>query len=140
MRSRKPFLFIDCEIIINTFQCFDIHSRQDLKKSQFCFNPISVTLFLYRCNELRSIYKLRKTILMRRILHREYHWTLRDLSVDNSSTAKNVKHFLIIKILSTALQIWFKFMEAMVIKLQVYHLNQYIWFLLSFFLFSEHDN
>lgn len=47
--------------------CFDINSRQDLKKSQFGFNPISVTLFLYRCNELRSIYKLRKTILMRRI-------------------------------------------------------------------------
>lgn len=67
MRSRKPILFIDCEIIINTFQYFDINSRQDLKKSQLGFNRISVTLFLYRCNELRSIYKLRKTILMRRI-------------------------------------------------------------------------
>lgn len=62
---------LSCLLIVksskNTFQYFDINSRQDLKKSQFGFNPISVTLFLYRCNELRSIYKLRKTILMRRI-------------------------------------------------------------------------
>lgn len=60
MRSRKPILFIDCEIIINTFQCFDINSRQDLKKSQFGFNPISVTLFFVSLQRIEINLQIKK--------------------------------------------------------------------------------